>query len=80
MESLGLRLAQWAPCCARLFCTSTIWGIDPAMPRRFPPPWSIEERMHLFSFYWSTLRQAQAVSQITAESSKGTIRMVPLNA
>jgi hypothetical protein len=35
------------------------------------------------SFYSSTLRQAQAVSQITAASSKGTIRIigcpVPLN-
>jgi hypothetical protein len=48
--------------------------------RRFPPPWSIEER----SFYSSTLRHAQPVSQITAASSKGTIwiigsPLVPLN-
>ena len=53
----------------------------------WPLPAALVDRGQLapFSFYSSTLRQAQPVSQIIAESSKGIIRIIgsplePLNA
>jgi hypothetical protein len=46
-------------------------------PRRFPPPWSIEEGT--FQLLFEHLAASPTGQPNTAESSKGTIGTVPLN-